>query len=839
MSNKMLPSASLESKQPIYKVEKDCLISKNADVTVAFRLELPEIFTLSREDYEQLQQAFVKAVRLLPDHCAVHKQDWFVSDRYAPGFEAERTLLSTAYEQHFSERPFLNHYCYLYLTKMSSERTDWGSTAGLLARRNIVAKDMLDEKVLGEFFDTVGQFARTLDSVGSSKAPLMRTHRLTSEDLAGTPERAGLLEKYFSLDLSDQAMQVDLDMTDGLKVGAQLCNMFSVANLDDLPLGVESDIRFDSLSTDNTDFPISFAAPLGLLLGTSHILNQYIFVDNTQKTLKTFEQKKDRLNSLSLYSRQNAINYEFYQQYLNEAVASKRRPARVHVNVLIWGEHEEAMVDVRKLVNEGFNRMNCKPRQNTVDIGALYWGGVPGNAGDLPAEETFYTFIEQATCFLALETNYRSTGATKGLKLSDRLSGKPVLIDISDDPMKKGIIANRNKFILGPSGSGKSFFTNHMVRQYHEQGAHVLLVDVGNSYKGLCELKKGVYFTYEEDKPISFNPFIISGKLDVEKKESLKTLLQALWKRDDENMKQSEYVALSNLVSYYYVMLSSTPAVAPSFNSLYDFILGPYRQLLVNENVREKDFDIENFLYVLKPYYRGGEYDYLLNSDRELDLVQESFIVFELDNIKDHPILFPVVTLIIMETFISKMRKLKGIRKMILIEEAWKALTTPGMASYIKYLFKTVRKFFGEAIVVTQEVDDIIGNAIVKDAIINNSATKILLDQSIFLQKFDHIQTLLSLTEKDKALILSINRDNKPSRGRYTEVFFSLGGIVSKVYSVEVSKEEYITYTTEETDKLRLFNKLDETGNMDTAIKLVAAELRYEASVSAAAVTRR
>ena len=828
MSRNLLPSASLESKQPIYKIEKDCLISKNADVTVAFRLELPEIFTLSREDYAQLQQAFVKAVRLLPDHCAVHKQDWYVEDRYAPGFEAERTLLSSAYERHFFERPFLNHFCYLYVTRMSSERPDWGSTSGLLARRSIVPREMLDPKVLEAFFDSVGQFVRTLESVGPTNAPHIRSHRLTSDELAGTAGKAGLLEKYFALDLSDQARQVDLDLGDGLKVGQQFCNMFSVANLDDLPTGVESDIRYEPLSTEHTDFPISFAAPLGLLLGTSHILNQYVFLDNTPKTLKAFEQKKDRLRSLSAYSRQNDLNYHLYQAYLNEAVADKRRPARVHVNVLTWSEREEELTEVRKLVNAAFNTMDCKPRQNTVDIAALYWGGVPGNAGDFPSEETFYTFVEQAVCFWASETNYRSTGAGKGIKLSDRLSGRPVQVDLSDEPMKRQIIFNRNKFILGPSGSGKSFFTNHMVRQYYEQGAHVLLVDTGNSYKGLCELKGGVYFTYEENNPIAFNPFLVSGALDVEKKESIKTLLQALWKKDDESVSQSEYVSLSTAVSLYYVTLAEDPDLKPGFNTFYEFVRGPYARLLAEDQVREKDFDLHNFLYVLKPYYRGGEYDYLLNSPHELDLVQSPFIVFELDNIKDHPILFPVVTLIIMETFISKMRKLKGVRKMILIEEAWKALTTPGMAAYVKYLFKTVRKFFGEAIVVTQEVDDIIGNAIVKDAIINNSDTKILLDQRKFMLKFDQIQALLSLTEKEKALILSINRDNKPERGRYTEVFISLGGVVSKVYSLEVSKEEYITYTTEESEKLRLFDKLAVTGDMPTAIRLVAAELREE-----------
>ena len=189
---------------------------------------------------------------------------------------------------------------------------------------------------------------------------------------------------------------------------------------------------------------------------------------------------------------------------------------------------------------------------------------------------------------------------------------------------------------------------------------------------------------------------------------------------------------------------------------------------------------------MLRPYYRGGEFDYLLNATENLDLLKERFIVFELDNIKDHPILFPVVTIIIMEVFISKMRKLKGIRKIILIEEAWKAIAKEGMAEYIKYLFKTVRKFFGEAIVVTQEVEDIISSPVVKQAIINNSDCKILLDQSKYQNKFDQIQDLLGLTEKEKALVLSVNKANDPAK-KYKEVFISLGGILSKVYRTEVS----------------------------------------------------
>lgn len=364
-----------------------------------------------------------------------------------------------------------------------------------------------------------------------------------------------------------------------------------------------------------------------------------------------------------------------------------------------------------------------------------------------------------------------------------------------------------------------------MVRSYYEQGTHIILVDVGHSYKGLCDMVNGYYFTYTEQEPIRFNPFYIGAgdALDIEKKESIKALLIALWKKDDETFMRSEYVALSNALQGFFDKLEKDKSLFPSFNTFYEYLQSDFLEVLKRDKVKEKDFDVDNFLFVLRPFYQGGEYDYLLNATQNLDLLQQRLIVFELDNIKDNAVLFPVTTLMIMENFISKMRKLKGVRKMILIEEAWKALMKEGFAEYIKYLFKTVRKFFGEAIVVTQEVEDIISSPIVKQAIINNSDCKILLDQSKYQNKFDQIQELLGLTEKEKALVLSVNKANDPLR-RYKEVFISLGGMVSKVYRTEVSPEEYLAYTTEETEKVKVQQYAVRYGSIEAALRVLAAE---------------
>jgi len=836
MSNLLLQSATLEKKQPIYRVEGDCLVSKNGDVTVAYRLDLPEIFSQSGADYQALHSAFVKGVLLMPNHVALHKQDWFVEDKYTVDFKQERTMLQHSYEQHFFERPFLHHYCYLFITKTSSSRENWNSLSALLTRSTVTPKDLTDDKTLNTFFNSVGQFVRLLTDAGITFT------RLTNDDICGTeadeatgtPERAGLLEKYLALDVRDSAPMVDIDFTHGLKVGGKTCQCYSLGKLEDLPVALKTDMRYDKLSTDTVPFMVGFAAPVGLLLSCNHIYNQYIFVDDHAKTVKAFERKRNNLNSFAGISRENAINTEFYDRFLNEAASDEKKAVRAHANVFVWSEQESEIKELRDEASAAIAKMDCKPRENTVDIGGLFWAGIPGNAGDFPSEETFYTFPEQACCLWNVETNYLDSPSPFGFKLSDRLTGKPVHVDISDLPMDTGLIGNRNKFILGSSGSGKSFFTNRMVRQYHEQGSHVLLVDVGDSYKGLCELRGGVYYEYLEHKPMSFNPFFVVGKPDVEKRESLKTLLVTLWKREDERVSQAEYVSLSTAITDYYALLAKTPGMRPSFNTFYEFLQGPFKEYLKTEDVRMQDFDIQNFLYVLRPFYRGGEYDYLLNSEKDLNLVQETFIVFELDNIKDHPILFPVVTLIIMDTFIAKMRTLKGIKKVMLIEEAWKAIAKAGMAEYIKYLFKTVRKFDGEAIVVTQEIDDIIGNAIVKDTIVKQSDCRILLDMNKFSKDFDAIQRMMGLSDKEKAQVLSINLANR--RGpKYKEVWISLGGKESKVYGVEASLEEYATYTTNQKEKTRLFKKVTEGGmELPEAIKSFAQELREQHAANAA-----
>ena len=448
-----LKATTLESKLPILSVENGCLISKDADITVAFEVTLPELFTVTSAEYEAMHSAWCKAMKVLPNFSVVHKQDWFVTERYSPELAKENlSFLDRSFERHFNERPYMAHRCYLFLTKTTRERMRQQSNFSTLCRGRIIPKEVNRETVT-KFMEAVEQFERIINDTG-----LIRLARMPDDDILGTDTRSGLLEKYLSLSMEDVTCLEDIDLSaKSMRVGDKLLCLHTLSDTDDLPAKVATDSRFERLSTDRSDCRLSFASPVGLLLPCNHIYNQYVLIDDSEENLQRFEKTARNMVSLSRYSRGNAINAEWIDRYLNEARSYGLISVRAHFNVIAWSEDADELRRVKNDVGSQLAVMGCMPRHNTIDCPTLYWAAIPGNEADFPAEESFYTFLEPAICFFTAETNYRSSLSPFGIKMVDRLTGKPLHLDISDEPMKRGITTNRNKFILGPSGSGKSF----------------------------------------------------------------------------------------------------------------------------------------------------------------------------------------------------------------------------------------------------------------------------------------------------------------------------------------------------------------------------------------------
>lgn len=811
----------LHQHTPISTVEHDCIVSKNGDITVVFKADYPECLTRSNEEYEALNQARIKAIQSLPDNTLFVQQDYYIS-KIVNEQQKGISFLSDASNNFFTGRRYQAHTSLLSIVKMPANRQETNSGFNNLLRRTFVPKQMVSKAVLNEWESAVGQFKRLMREAG------IELHRMTDNELVSDEQTAGIIEQYLFQTSRNKPVIKDICFDENIKVGNAICQFFTLADIDSFPAYCSSRITHEAYTTDKTVFPVGYAAPVGLLLPMNHITTTYIFLGNANESRKRNERKAKRTLSLARNSRENAISNEGINQYLHELTADSRRPCFLNVTVMTTADTNEEAKKQVELIRASFAQLDAVPKQETVCAPQLFYAGIPGNYADLPKDHVIETFVDQASCFVNSDTSYKSNPQCT-LRLSERLFGVPVNVDLFDAPMEKGIITNRNMIVVGGSGGGKSVFTNHLSRSLYDNGAHAVIVDIGGSYKGLCNLVVGYYFTYTEANPIEFNPFYIAeGELlDTEKKESLKALLVSLWKKENESFNRAEYVALSNALQGYYDWLKQNATVFPSFNTFYDYLSTVYILVLKEHKVKDKDFDIDNFLYVLRPYYSGGEFDYLLNANQNLDLLQQRFIVFELDNIKDHPILFPVVTLIIMELFISKMRKLKGIRKVLVIEEAWKAIAKAGMAEFIKYVYKTVRKFNGIAVVVTQELDDVISSPVIKEAIINNADIKVLMDMRKFMNKFDGLQAALGLSQKGKAILLSVNRNNEPGK-KYREVFIDLGGQIMKVYRNELSPEEYYTYTTEEREKLKVQEYAERFGGMERGIKQLVADQKKD-----------
>ncbi|MCR8557278.1 TraG family conjugative transposon ATPase, partial [Mucilaginibacter sp. BJC16-A38] len=572
---------------PIYKVEHDCMVSVHGDLTVAYHVFLPEIFTLSEEDYEVYHQSWVRAIRVLPKHSILHKQDIFIRNSYKGAAGLPENFLTAAADRHFTGRPFLDHSCYLMLTQKAADRKQASSAFSGILRKNVAPKQTTDERMLPEFLEKVGQFERILGDCG-----LIKLSRLKNDELAGTEVRPGILEQYcFLLSAKDRPMIKDIHLKDRIQIGDQHAQLFSLGDAEDLPALCGSRMTYDKYSSDKTKFPIGFTTQLNLLLNCNHIYNQYLFISDTGKTLKALEAKKLRLQSLSAYSRENAISRDATNDFLNEAISQQRLPIKAHFNVLAWTNNKDELQDIKNQVGSAMAQIGASCKQESDGAAQVWWAGIPGNAADFPENDTFDTFLEQAACFLNLEGNYRSDPPAEGIRFCDRLTGKPVFIDLFDAPRKTGITSNMGMLVCGTSGGGKSMTVNHILRTLYDQGAHCVTVDIGGSYKGLCELVGGYYFTYEESNPIRFNPFYLPAghSLDTEKKESLKALLVTLWKQENESFMRSEYVALSNALQGFFQFLEANRKVFACFNSFYEYLRKEYVQILKNHNVKDKD----------------------------------------------------------------------------------------------------------------------------------------------------------------------------------------------------------------------------------------------------------
>lgn len=754
------------------------LYTDNGDSSCVIELINPVVQLSADQDaYYEFHALMNNIIKLLGVGYTIQKQDIFCKKKYekptisvtnnALNAINEDDFLEASYHQHFEGRIYTEITTYLVITQNASKKFFFTH----------------DNKNLETFLKNITKLIEILRQRGLKPKILSKAQM----------ER--LIQQYISFNYTNAVIGFDnIKASDEyLAFGTKKVKSISLIDIDEvhIPGTVKPyrELNYGFL------LPTDFMQSILNVPCDTMVFNQIISIPDQRSEYTKLEQKKKRHSSMPDPANQIAV--EDIEKCFENIAKDNQLLVYGHYNLIVGCANETELNKASNFIESSMFELGIFINKNAYNQLELFRTGLIGNSGELKIYDKFLTTSDASICFLYKERLPTNEESNFKIRFSDR-QGIPICIDTADLPMETGRINNRNKFVLGPSGSGKSFFMNHLVRQYYAQDTDVVLVDTGHSYSGLCQYYGGRYITYSEEKPITMNPFRIGeNEYNEEKREFLKSLIGLLWKGADGFLNQVEDSVLMSTIQAYYKIYFTQDKRQLSFNSFYEFSLRYIEQVIEKERI---NFDLNEFQFILKKFYAGGEYAAILNNDIDQSLFDESFIVFEIDAIKEHKVLFPITTLIIMDVFLQKMRH-KSNRKALIIEEAWKAIASPMMAGYILYLYKTVRKFRGEAIVVTQELDDIIGNEIVKNSIINNSDTICLLDQTKFKDSYTEIAALLSLNEIEQKKIFTINNlPNKENRGRFKEVYIKRGG-VGEVYGVEVSLHEYLTYTTERSEK--------------------------------------
>ena len=806
------------------------LYTKTGEYSAVLKIENPvQKYSADIDSYYDFTHLFTALAQTLGEGYAIHKQDIFVRKQFASEPTDGQEFMSSSYFRYFKGRPYTDSLCYLTITQEAKKSRLFS----------------FDSKKWRDFLVKIRKVHDQLRDGGVQARFLNKA------------EASEYVDRYFAMNFKDRTVSMTNFKADDetVSMGDKRCKVYSLVDVDCAAL--PSQIRpYTNIEVNNTEMPVDLVSVVDSIPNAETVVyNQIIFLPNQKRELSLLDKKKNRHASIPNPNNQMAV--EDIKRVQEVIARESKQLVYTHFNMVVA---VSAGADLQKCTNHlenAFGRMGIHISKRAYNQLELFVGSFPGNCYTLNEEyDRFLTLSDAAMCLMYKERVLHSEETPLKIYYTDR-QGVPVAIDITGKEGKNKLTDNSNFFCLGPSGSGKSFHMNSVVRQLHEQGTDVVMVDTGNSYEGLCEYLGGKYISYTEERPITMNPFRINREeYNIEKIDFLKNLILMIWKGSDSQIPEIEFRIVEQIIIDYYdayfngftrytdeqreVLLKNLFAAASrknpnkpprevdemvrkqievlearraalkvselNFNSFFDYSFDRLEQICTENDITTISYS--TYSTMLQPFYKGGAYEKILNENVDSALFDETFIVFEVDAIKENKKLFPIVTLIIMDVFLQKMR-IKKTRKVLVIEEAWKAIASPLMAEYIKFMYKTARKFWASVGVVTQEIQDIIGSEIVKEAIINNSDVVMLLDQSKFKERFDEIRKILGLTEVDCKKIFTINRlENKDGRSFFREVFIRRG-TTSGVYGVEEPHECYMTYTTERAEKeaLKLYKK--------------------------------
>lgn len=808
---------------PLQYVSDGFIVSKTGDITIGWEITLPGIFSCDARSLLEIPEALCKAISFLPPWMMVHRQDVYYRRGYK-GMKSD-TYLGGKYQRHFQGRGYLVHRQYIYLTltsKQSALRAH--SSSGLFLMHFLSGKVARENAV--RLLSVGNDFISTFTSSG-----MVSARRLTDDDLMQNIGLYRHLGRDTFMD-TDTELHPDRVIQDGKVIWS-----YAYSEARDLPGYLSRSIKAEKYSSQHAQLHTSAGAAVGPLLQCEHIVNSYILTTPREETLAEMDSRRRKMVSMSSRDAENRLNAEELEKYLTAVHKDSLTTVRYHFNIIVWSQPKD-MDAVSGQVTAALARMNVSSVRNTFDTPVIWYAGFPGAACEISRDNLMTMELRSSLCMGISETFQRGIPGGR-IRLRDRLRGIPIAIDMQDAAEKAGCVTNYNAFIMGPSGSGKSFFTNTLVRNLYDAGETVFIIDIGDSYEGLCSVincqsggKEGHYYKWDAVKKLSFDAFWDidswvdeNGVLD-KQSEGLgfvTSFIQTLWR--PKGGWDSSSVNILDAMLADFTTFCRRNSLKPVLDDLHMFfresilkrMSSPEGYPCGDSSITLREFNLKDMLTAMESYTGKGPYAFLLNDRNPVDVISSRFTVFEMQQISESKDQFlSLVLLCIMNAFNAKMRREPERFKVMIIEEAWKAIMNETMAPFMKSLWKTSRKFNTSAIVVTQQMSDIIGSEFLKDTILENSDTKILLkptgNQGLLTQTCD----LLGLTEHQKAMVMSMNLTESNIR----DVFIALSDKYSGVFTNEVSPQELIAYESNKGKKKR-FLELTHTMTAIEAIETI------------------
>ena len=789
---------NLSAYHPIIDIQENVIFANNGNVVLCYSGNLPEIYSLSEKDFEDIHGAWFQAIKSLPTGCVVHKQDIYLKKSFSSDNLPNKTFLEKATHEHFKGREYMEHKCYLFfiLTKNKA----------LNNAKYINPFKKVSKTIVPEMDDDIQSF---IGAVSDSVSFINNSRKMEFTALEAQ-EIQSLTNGYFNgfnegfdtdIILEKKDVNIGENYFDVLSINSELC----------FGENVQSSKTNEHFTSDDFVFHQGFIDGLGLTLNENHIVNQIIYLDDKQKWRKILDKKIEELNKSSNFGSQNKVvlkKIQYIQDQIN--ADDNARIIRGHISIIYWDKEVKILEKISSRIKTEFKELDIIPyyprgeeRKNYILNSYCCFSSNYSN------DDLYVTDLKHALCLLINNTNYKSDAT--GVIFNDREHNIPVLKDVWDDKKKR--IKARNFAIFAPTGEGKSFLANNILRQYFESGVRLVIIDLGGSYTKFAKLYPEQYtvLRYESGKNLGINPFYISTNSDLnpERLEDLSGFIFELFV-SDLKVTKAQTVSVKKILRHYYKQVR----INHSLSSFYDFIEANQISLLKDLKIHSDYFNINNFLHIMSEYVGDGIYSFLfeVSEDQTYKIEDKRLIVFELDEVKDNKEILSVMLKLIKSAIQRTIWKNRAEKGIILFDEFAKQLKFENVLESVEFYYQAIRKQNGAIGIILQSINQLPNNSTSASILENTQVIYSLHNE----KGYDELQKRLNLSSHDLNQLKSI-KNNLTGPRKYTEMFIKIGK-ESNIFRLEVPKKVFAAYLTDGAENEEIMKLYDKHKNMEKAI---------------------